>query len=248
MSVIKRINSNIPRPVNKTSPVYQTIFGIDPFTPEVVILEPADYNCGAIANELEFLNAYGNYFVGSTMLDTAAGPELETLVAALLNLPRRGAVESDTVYRARFKSILAELTNPARTTKWAIRDALSYFVPIANIDVVEFFDIYNNYFQVRFNGAYDFESILFLDDPESGYLDQDYLGGVGIGSPVSYVGEIINRIKAGGVAYDVFLVTKTQIAKNVNARVGKVQIYKTTLADIKVLGVQFTKTVNARVV
>ncbi len=197
---------------------------------------------------MEFLSAYGKYFVDSTVLDTAAGPELETLVWSLLNLPRRGAVESDFVYRARFKAILTELTNKARTTKWAIRDALSYFIPLVNIDVVEFFDVYNNYFQVRFNGAYDFESILFLDDPESGYLDQDYLGGIGIGSPVSYVGEILNRIKAAGVAYDVFLVLKTQVTKNVNARVGKVQIYKTTLADIKVLGVQFTKTVNARVV
>ena len=248
MSVIRRINTHVPKPVNKTSPVYQAIVGADPFTPSVTILEPADYNCGAIANELEFLTAYGEYFVDSTALDTAAGPELETLIWALLNLPRRGAIESDTVYRSRFKAILTELTNEARTTKWAIRDALSYFIPIANIDVVEFFDVYNNYFQVRFNGAYDFESILFLDDPESGYLDQDYLGGVGIGSPVSYVAEIINRIKAAGVAYDIFLVIKYQVTKNVNARVGKVQIYKTTLADIKVLGVQFTKTVNARIV
>jgi len=248
MSVITRINTHIPKPVKKTSSAYQTIFGVDPFTPEILILEPADYNCGAIANELEFLNSYGDYFIASTSLDTASGPELETLIQSLLKLPRRGAIESDTVYRARFKAILTELTNKARTTKWAIRDALSYFIDISKIDVVEFFSAYNNYFQVRFHGTFDFESILFLDDPESGYLDQSYLGGVGIGSFITYVREIIDRIKAAGVAYEVFLVLNTQIVKNVNARVGKVQIYKTTLADIKVLGLQFTKTVNARIV
>jgi len=245
MSFISRINTYIPNPVRKKSSVYQAIFGVDPFTPDVTILEPEDYNCGAITNELEFLSAYGKYFVDSTVLDTASGPELETLIASLLNLPRRGAVESDSVYRSRFKAILTELTNKARTTKWAIRDALSYFIDISKIDVVEFFSAYNNYFQIRFNGSFDFESILFLDE---GYLDQSYLGGVGVGSFITYVGEIINRIKAAGVAYEVFLVVKTQIAKNVDARVGRVQIYKTTLADIKVFGLQFTKTVNARIV
>jgi hypothetical protein len=248
MSIIQRINSNIPRPVKKTSPTYQTIFGSDPFTPEVTILEPADFNCGAIANELEFLNLFGNYFVDSTVIDTASGSELETLIWGVANIPRRGEVESDMVYRARFKAIMAEMTNPARTTKWSIRDALSYFVSLASIDVVEFFDSYNMYFEVRIDGAYDFEDILALDSLDTGFLDQNFLGGLGIGSPVTYLAEILNRIKAAGVDYVVRLVVKTQVTKNVNARVGKVQIYKTSLADIKVFGVQFTKTVDARIV
>jgi hypothetical protein len=250
MSIIERINTNIPKPVSKTSPNYKAIMGSDPFTPEITILEPEDFNCGAIANELEFLTLYGNYFIDSVVIDTASGDELETLVAALVNIPRRGDAESDAVYRARFKAIMTQLTNKGRTTKWAIRDAVSYLVTggVASVDVVEFFDTYNLYFEVRISGSYDFEDVLFLDNLQTGFLDQNYLGGIGIGSPVTYLAEILNRIKAVGVDYVVRLVLKSAFIKTVDAKIGTVQFYKTVLADIKVAGLQFTKTVDATIV
>jgi hypothetical protein len=248
MSIIERINANIPKPISKTGEVYQAVMGRDPFTPEVTIVDSEDINCGAIANELEFLQLFADYMIDSTVIDTASGGELETLIWALIDLPRRGQLETDAVYRARFKAILTEKTNLSRTTKWAIVDALSHVLDVSKIEVVEFFDAYNLYFEVRFSGAYDFDDILFVDNLETGYLDNNYLGGVGIGSPVTYVNEIINRIRAAGVDYLVRLVLKTGILKTVDANIGKVQFYKSVAADIKVLGIQFTKTVDATIV
>jgi len=248
MSIIERINSNIPKPINKTGVVYQAVMGQDPFTPEITIVDSADFNCGAVANELEFLQLFADYMIDSTVIDTASCDELETLIWALINLPRRGQIESDAVYRSRFKAILTERTNPSRTTKWAIVDALSHVLDASKIEVVEFFDSYNLYFEVRFSGAYDFEEVMFIDNLETGYLDNNYLGGVGIGAPVTYVSELINRIRAVGVDHLVRLVLKTSILKTVDAKIGTVQFYKTVLADIKVLGVQFTKTVDATIV
>jgi hypothetical protein len=248
MSIIERINTHIPKPISKTGEIYRTVIGQDPFTPELTVIESADFNCGALANELEFLNLFGEYFVDSTVIDSASGGELESLIFSLVDLSRRGSIESDTVFRNRFKGLLTEKTNPSRVTKWAIRDALSHFLDVNNIEVLELFDSYNCYFEVRFNGGYGFEDVMFVDSPSTGYLDSSYIGGISIGSPVTYVGEILERIKAAGVEFLIRLVLRGSVLKTSNARIGSVQKYFTIGADVKVQGIQLTTTINAKVV
>lgn len=58
MSQITEINQQIITAIIKTDPFYQVLWGNEEFTPESEITAPNDYNCGAIANPLEYLYAF----------------------------------------------------------------------------------------------------------------------------------------------------------------------------------------------
>jgi hypothetical protein len=405
--MIKTFNSAISNALSKTDEFYQTLIGQDPFTPEATIIDSEDINCGALCNELEFARVVSDYYVESLDLDLAEDDNLESLVAAFIDLPRRSPIEADAAYRLRFKFIVVQKSNSKRTTRWAILDAISYFIAdMSTVQILEFFStknlvtdsddlttsnwtksnatavltgtsvwehalntctetaasgkIYQDvgkalavtqefqaivrrgtatstsieysekltpftvrgsikitwatdtivatvgslsytewidddtvfiagkttatcdvlkdhniilnvdvdgsngymyatafrvenptyvppYFQIRIEGATTTDEILFLNNPEQGYLDNEFVGGPGIGAIGTYLSDLVDRIRAAGVNSEVLFVDQTQINKTSNATIGTVQFYKTGDARIKA-PVSFAKTSDATIV
>lgn len=247
MAIIDVFNTAVSSVINKSSEFYETFIGAVEFTPEVTIVLSEDVNCGALCNELEFARLVSDYYVRSISLDGAEGSELEEFIEGFVDLPRRGEVESDINYRLRFRFLVTEKTNYRRTTRWAILDALSYFVPTVQTQVIEFFGSSNLYFQVRFEGVLSTEDVIFLNDVEQSYLDQNFVGGAGVGEVTTYIGELLSRIKAAGVDFDVFFVNQVRFTKTSDAFVGTVQMYKISDARVKA-SLSFNKASDAQIV
>lgn len=248
MSKIETFNSAVSDAVNKENTDYKAIFGATEFTPEATIVDSDDYNCGALCNELEFLRTVSNYYVQSFDLDIAEDENLDALIEAFVDIPRRTRAELDSVYRNRFRAVVVEQLNRRRTTRWALLDALRYFITdvTSSVQVVEIFEVTPTYFELRIEGTESFEDALFLNNPDQGYLDNNFVGGVGIGEVISYIGELIDAIKAGGVDYDILFIHQDRLTKTVDMRIGSVQMYKAIIAVVKASS-QVTKIVNATI-
>lgn len=226
-TMIEIFNSTVSDAVNKDNAIYTAWIGADPFTPEAQILESEDVNCGAVCNELEFGRTITQYFVKSLDIDQAEDDELETLIDTFIELPRRGVFEADSVYRDRYKFIVVEQGNPKRTTKWAILDALSHFIDdMSGVSIVEIFDSESLYFQVRIDGLVSTNDIIFLNNLETAWVDLNYIGGPSLGAVITYVAELLDRIKAAGVDYDVLFVDQNTFDKASSAFLGTIQRYK----------------------
>lgn len=248
MGVIELFNKNISTSINKESEFYKAFIGQDPFTPEVTIVDSEDFNCGAICNELEFARVVSDYYVASIDLANSDGDNLELLIDRFLDLPRRGSVESDATYRNRFKFINVEKANYRRTTKWAILDAISYFVTDSSkVQLIEIFDDYNLYFQIRFEGAVDYTDSLFVNSTVQGFIGQYYVGGAGVGEVISYIGELISRIKAAGVDFDILFIDQNRTTLPSDCIIGTIQKYLASDAVIKA-SVSITKLSDANIV
>lgn len=249
MAIINTINEAISDAVDKTDVVYTSLIGSEEFTPESVIDESSDYNCGGMANELEYLRAVSDYYVQSFDLDIAEEENLEDLITAFIDLPRRNRAEEDTVYRRRYRALTNAKVNNRRITKWAILDAIREFgLTTDQIQFVERFDTTNLYFEIRIEGAADYETAIFLDNQDSGFIDQNFVGGSGVGEVISYLGSVISRIKAAGVDFDVvFIYAQTPILKTVDAFLGVIQMYMPVDSVIKASST-VTININATVV
>jgi len=249
MSMIETFNSAVSGAVNKSSAEYVAIIGTAGFVKEPTIVDSEDFNCGALCNELEYLRVVSDYYVQSFDTDTAEGDNLDALIKTFADLPRRNNGEPDATYRKRYRSIIVENLNRSRTTKWAILDSLSYFIgnPDENLQVIELFEVNNTYFELRIEGAISFEDAIFLNNIEQAYVDQNFVGGAGVGAVISYIGEIVDRVKAVGVDYDILFIGQNRFTKTVDCFIGTVQVYKNVDAVIKA-AVSFTKTIDAVIV
>jgi len=248
MSIIDLYNSNVSDALNKSDDFYETWFGAVDFTPEPTIVDSEDVNCGALCNELEFARLQTLELTESLQSDVAAGTALDTFINAFVDLPRRGRYEADAVYRSRLHFLVRANTNYRRITKWAIRDAVGHFMDVAGVDILEFFDTSNLYFQLRIVGAETDEGvILYINNIESGFLDFDFMGGIGTGGIVSYLGSMLDRIKAAGVDYDILLTERDSMTKTSDAIIGTVHIYKTSDAIVQGT-LSFTKTSDGEIV
>jgi len=248
MSAIDTFNSTISNAINKQNPDYLAIFGNPEFVPAVEITKSSDFNCGALCNELENLRMVSTYFVRSFSLDIAEGGNLDALINAFIDLPRRNRGELDSIYRKRFKTIVNQSLNKRRTTKWAILDALRYFIADVTgaVQVIEIFEITSTYFQLRIEGTVSYEDAMFLNNIDTGYIDQNFIGGEGVGEVISYIGELVDRIKAAGVDYDLIFVKQRRVTKTSSMIIGTVQVYKTVKASVQKT-ISFNKTVNATI-
>lgn len=191
--------------------IFQAIIGDPDYTPPdlTTVVDSSDFDCGAICNELEYARLVSGYYLEAMTIDKSENHELTSLVQAFIDMSRIDDTEPDENYSRRFKVIAVQNGYPHRTTKWAIRSALSYFIPeLVKIQVVEFFDSSNLYFQVRFEGVNNFTDTIFIDQ---GFIDQDYIGGVGIGTLLSFVEDLIRRIKAAGVDFDVKVISQYSV-------------------------------------
>lgn len=223
-SMIDVFNSSISNALNKYGDFYKAWIGDMDYTPEVTIIDSEDINCGAMCNELEFARLQTQEVAESFTVDGAETDLLDAFVETFIELPRRGSLETDAMYRERFKAILTEKTNYRRQTRWAIIDAITEFgILESSIQVIEFFDTYNNYFQIRFTATYppDPTYLLFLDNDvnTNGFLDQYYLGGLGIGYLEAFLSAIVRRIKAAGVDFDIIMIARGTLTKTADAEV-----------------------------
>ena len=246
MSKIETFNSAVSDAINKENEDYIAMYGTEDFIPEATIEDSEDFNCGALCNELEYLHTVSQYYTQCFNLDIAESENLESLITAFINLPRRSTLETDEIYRTRFKSIVNQSLNRRRGTKWAFMDALRYFMSNvdSNVQIIEQFDIENTYFQIRIEGTVSFDDVIFLDNPDTGFIDQNFIGGAGVGVVISYIGEIIDRIKAAGVDYDILFISQDRGTKTIDCVIGAIQQYKTI--DASILRIEsFTKTSDA---
>ncbi len=248
MSMIKTFNRAVSKAVNRNDETYQALFGQEDAVPEITIEESSDFNSGALANELEFLRSVSNYYIQSFDLDVAESDNLDELVNAFINLPRRNRGEEDQVFRNRFRSLVVQQTYPRRTNRWAIIQAISHFIDdLTTVQVIENFDNNNMYFEIRIEGGVDYDTSLFVSDTDQGYVDQNFVGGEGIGPIITYLGTIIERIKASGVDFDIVFIRQDRFIKTVDIHVGSVQKYFDIGAWVQTVN-QITKTIDAQVV
>lgn len=254
--MIDIFNSTISQAINKVGDFYKSWIGSSDYTSITPIIESEDVNCGAICNELEFAREQSGIMLENLQIDSASGDELDVYVNAMIDLPRRGSLfESDATYRNRFKFLVTDKVNTRRITKWSIRDALTYFISDASkIQIIEHFDTTNLYFQVRLEGTITFTDTLFLDNfQDQGYLrgnvpgNNNFLGGFGIGEVFTFLKFLIDRVKAAGVDYDIYVVDQQRFTKDSDAIIGSVQMSKTSDAHIFVTE-SFTKLSDGEIV
>lgn len=148
--IIDSLNARMPQYLNKTSPEYQAIFGRTTYTPNDPITESSDYNCGAVANELEYLRGYVGRLVDSLDVSKAEGLYLEKIIYFMLFLERIVGEEDETL-RDRFYAMVRRQGNLRWCTTWSIRDVFSYFFSSESIYVLE------NYIETSLASNGDFE-------------------------------------------------------------------------------------------
>lgn len=208
-AIIDLINSNISKKINKEGEVYKALIGDTFFTPASPITDSGDYACGAVANEIEYARLQTTNLVNSFHIADAEDEMLEFLVMALINLPRRGSSESDTVYRQRFNCVVRQGTNTTRCTGGAMHDAIIELgLTDSQFHFFEKFDDISRFFQLRLVGVPVVgAAVMFIDSMKTGFLDQYFMGGLGIGSLQTYITPLIKKIKALGVRFEIKIVS-----------------------------------------
>jgi hypothetical protein len=138
MSVIAGLNSFMPTLLNKNTEEYIAIFGNEVFSRQADIVDSADFNCGAIANEMEFSVGFCEYVTKTRNIDNYYGEYLDRIIYYFTGFVRDPlGVESDASFRNRFKAVAVRALNPSWLTTWSIRDVFSYFFPLSIIYVTE---------------------------------------------------------------------------------------------------------------
>ena len=61
MALIDTFNKAVSDAIDKNDNTYTSLIGSEDFTPEPVIDESSDFNCGALCNELEYLRTVIRY-------------------------------------------------------------------------------------------------------------------------------------------------------------------------------------------
>lgn len=163
MTQIESLNSLMPTKLNKKTLEYQAIFGSDPFTPESIINQSSDYNCGAIANELEYVCAYLDYITRTSSITDFYGEQLTRIARFFLGMVRYPE-ESDELFRTRFNSLVVRGGNTSWITKWMIRDVFAYFFDTTELYIIE------NYTKdtLIVDGSFEDDPALNWDVGESG--------------------------------------------------------------------------------
>lgn len=142
MSEISQLNEYMPTNLDKMTDEYLAIFGNESFTANTPIVDSADYNCGAIANELEYEKGFCDYLTKSTTIDDFSDAYLERVVKFFVGLERRVG-QTDEKLRLIFKALCIRHVNESWCTKWILIDIFSYFFPEEDLHVVENYVIDN---------------------------------------------------------------------------------------------------------
>jgi len=148
--IIDSLNNKMPQLINKTGKEYKAIFGKTDYTGNIPIEKSSDYNCGAIANELEYLRSFLDFVIECFNVENAEKDYLEKIIWFFLKLGRIWD-ESDANLKNRFFSIIRRNSNPRWDTSWSLKDLFSYFFDKKNIIIEE------NYIEVSLvqNGGFE---------------------------------------------------------------------------------------------
>lgn len=136
MSIIENLNRNLPASLNKTDEVHEAVWGKENFTPEIIITESSDFNCGAISNEFEFLNLFIEYIIGCYNPNIAESDMLDELVEFFTGLNRMNS-EFDMSLRKRFFSLVYRNGSKKWMPKWSVLKVFSYFFSISDMFIQE---------------------------------------------------------------------------------------------------------------
>ena len=202
-------------------------FFVDNFDFIRPVVESSEYDVGSIGNEFEHLKAAIEYWINCGNVENAENEDLDALIQTLVNLERIDSSEADTLYRNRFRALVTQRTNRRRTTRWAIQDAISYFIPKEHVRILEYFNTENMKFHIRISPDIGRDIIhddsAILDNP-GGYLgpsttaDQvGFLGGLGFTTAPGYLPNLVKRIKAAGVEVVISLAEQDEIFKTSDA-------------------------------
>lgn len=134
--IIDEINALMP--INITSEEYEAIFGKTVYTENDPITESADYNCGAIANELEFLRGFIDFVIDSLNVNNASGVFLEKIIYFFTQL-QKIFDEEDENLKIRFDSLILRNGNLSWMTGWCIKDVFGYYFDRETIYVINNF-------------------------------------------------------------------------------------------------------------
>lgn len=149
-NIIDQLNNRIGSFINKNDVTYQALIGKTPFTQNVPIVTSSDYNCGAIANELELLKAFIIYVISSFDFQNAETELLEIIIGSFTEF-KRIYNETDADFRIRFQAYMQRNSNTRWMTIWSLIDLFSYFFDKDNIYYEE------NYVETNLVENFDFE-------------------------------------------------------------------------------------------
>lgn len=129
MSQILEVNEQILSKILKTDEFYEALWGKEEFTPNSVISLPNDYNCGALANPLEYVYQFVRDITSGT-LDELEDPYIDIVVYFFTGLKRfPGEVSLDLIRR--MKSLLireCDWRSERFGTPWDLKNVLCYYV------------------------------------------------------------------------------------------------------------------------
>lgn len=221
-AILQRMLQSLPAKINRLDNVVKTLFGDRDALQHDTILTAADYNTGVFSNELAFASLQTQSLIASMCsLDTATGKYLDLIIEALLVLQRQDVVESDSLLRARARSLTRQQSISKRQTRWAIKAALAELIgDVTKVRVVEWFNSTNLYFQVRIRA--DLLSAQAADTAyiDQSFIDQSFIGGIALSNVVSsFLHDTISRVKAQGVDYDLLATVAGNKPLTITARI-----------------------------
>lgn len=128
-SIIQEINDLIISAINKNDIFYKALWGDEEFIPEVTIEDPNDFNCGAIANELEYLYLWIREITSIDINDIPA-PYIYLMIYFFTQLKPFTAEDKASVLSRAFSLLIREGDWRSDTwgTPWDIKNVLGYYM------------------------------------------------------------------------------------------------------------------------
>ena len=129
MTQIEQVNEQILAAIKKNDPFFEALWGKEEFIPNSVINNINDFNCGAIANSLEYVSKYIEEITESNLL-VLDEPYIDIIVYFMTGIKRFvGESNEDIVNRMRsLLERLGEWQADKWGTPWDILNVLSYYL------------------------------------------------------------------------------------------------------------------------
>lgn len=129
MSQIKEVNDQILTKISKNDEFYEALWGKEDFTPESTITLPNDYNCGALANPLEYVYQFVRDITEGE-LDDLEDPYIDVVVYFFTGIKRLPG-ESNAGLITRMESLIVregEWRSERFGTPWDILNVFGYYL------------------------------------------------------------------------------------------------------------------------
>lgn len=132
MTIIESIMKNAPTWIDWDAPILKALIGKKDFRTNAVIEQSSDYNCGAVANELEFF--YSKIKKEAKNRDfSQSRSDLLEYFSGVITGEKKLLNETDVSYIKRLLALCECSGVKTRTTKEVLEAYLSYFYPWVSI-------------------------------------------------------------------------------------------------------------------